>query len=417
MKFKSLVITFFYLALSLLSAAQIEFKDGYIVNNRHERIDCLIRNVGNEESAMNYEYRLEDSKTIEKIELSKIEEFGIDNELKCIRAFISIDASPNRISSIKDTIIQWEEGHAFINVLVEGQLASLYSYYDHGRPLFFFSWGDSNIEPLLYKKYYVEVTPTIIQQTLYNNTYRDQLRKYLACENLKDADKIDYSKKDLVRYFANYHKCKNADFQQFQSSQIKKGILLFKPGISLNRIQLGVQDPIDAALKVFFVEENSIGFGAEAEFILPFNKYKWSIFAEGNYLSYGTDEISVGDELSPTLYDEYDIDYKSLEIPVGIAHYMHLNKNQRFFIRGAYVPHFILSDSYITFNAGHKYQFSPSSRLLIGAGYNYRDLAVEFRYYSPQNITQNIYKRNSDLTQVSLKISYALQLAGEKGVR
>ncbi len=403
--------------MSLMSVAQIEFKEGYIVNNQYERTDCLIRNVGNEESTMNYEYRLKDSKNIGKIELSKIEEFGIDNELKCIRALISVDASPNRISSIKDTIIQWEEGHAFIKLLVEGELASLYSYYDQGKPLFYFNSGDTFIKPLVYKIYYVEVTPSVVQQTLYNNTYQVQLKQYLECDNFNDDIRISYTKKDLVKYFINYHKCKNADYHKFKSANVKKGILLLKPGINLNRIQLGLQDPIDAALNVFFVKENRIGFGAEAEYILPFNNYKWSIFTEVNYLSYRSNQLSVGNQLNPVLYDEYILDYKSIEVPVGLNYYMHLNQNHKFFFKVAYVPHFIFTSSYITFNAGHKNEFSPSPRLLMGFGYNWQNLGIEFRYYSPQNITQNLFKHNSEFTQISLRISYAFKLIGEQGTR
>lgn len=113
MKIKITLITFFFYIISFTTFAQSGFKEGYIVNNRQERTDCLIRNIGNEESANNYEYRLKESKEIEKITLSKIEEFGIDNELKCIRAIIIIDVSRNNIQSLQDTIPDWEEGHAF----------------------------------------------------------------------------------------------------------------------------------------------------------------------------------------------------------------------------------------------------------------------------------------------------------------
>ena len=138
---KHLLISFFF-SICLLSSAQVKFKAGYIINNRHERTPCLIRNIGNEESTMTFEYKLNNSKNIQKIELSKIEEFGIEDELKCIRALISIDMSRDRIKNIKDTLSQWEEGHAFLNVLVEGKSASLYSYHDYGTPLFF---SDTNV--------------------------------------------------------------------------------------------------------------------------------------------------------------------------------------------------------------------------------------------------------------------------------
>lgn len=406
-----------FFAMTLMSVAQTKFKEGYIVSNSHERIDCLIRNLGNEESTSNYEYRLKGSKKVDKITLSKIEEFGIDNELKCVRALILLDVSRDRIPNIKDTVPKWEEGHAYLKVLVEGELASLYSYYDQGISSFFFSSEDNLMQPLVYKKYYLEVTPNVVQQILYNKTYQDQLDQYLSCDDFNDASKVLYTKKDLVDYFANYHLCKNADYHQYKSAHVKKGILLIKPAINMNTNQLGIRDPIDSAPKVFFEKTNSVGFGAEVEYIFPFSNYKWSVFAEANYLSYATQKVLFDNILNPESYDGYSLDYKSMDFPIGVSYYLHLNQNNRIYLRGAFVPHFILADSYISFTESRKNDFSTSSRFLFGAGYNFRNLGVEFRYYTPYNITQNISRRKSDFTQVSLKISYAFKLFGEKGVR
>ncbi len=419
MKLKVSLIILLLLTANLLAVAQIDFKfkKGYIINNRNEKIECLIRDIGSEESAINFEYKFEDSKKIEKIELSKVKEFGIEDELKCVRALISVDFSPSHISTIKDTLPQWEEGHAFLKVLVEGEMASLYSHNALERPLYFFSVEGSNIAPLVHKTYYVEVASNIVQQILYDNTYKEQLDEYLGCDNLINADRVEYTKKDLVKYFTSYNKCKNAGYKEFKSAKIRRGILLLKPGIGLNKIQLGIHSYQDTEPKVFFAKENSIGFGIEAEYILPYNNYKWSLFTEANYLSYKTDEISAHEGLTPGLYDEYSIDYQTLELPIGITYYINLNHQHRFYVRGAYVPHFILSDSHIAFKSVHRENFSSSSRMLVGVGYNYRRIAIEFRYYTPQNITQNIYRRGSDLTHLSFKMSYAFQLFGDKGVR
>ncbi len=131
----------------------------------------------------------------EKIELSKIQEFGIDNELKCIRALIAIDFAPSQISNVNDTLSQWEEDHAFLKVLVEGKEASLYSHNDNGASLFFFSVDENTIKPLIYKKYNVEIASGMVQQVLYDNTYKEQLEEHLAYNNFGNADRIQYTKK------------------------------------------------------------------------------------------------------------------------------------------------------------------------------------------------------------------------------
>ena len=93
---------------------------------------------------------------------------------------------------------------------------------------------------------------------------------------------------------------------------------------------------------------------------------------------------------------------------------MNINPNHRLFIRVAFVPHFILGSSYIAFHSDKHWNFSSASRMLFGVGYNYRRLSMEFRYYSPQNITQNIYKRGSELSQISLRVSYAILQTGKR---
>ena len=286
MNYKHVIFFVFFFGLCLISAAQLKFIEGYIITNNHKKTDCLIRNNGNAESSMNFEYKLKDDNKIEKIELSKIEEFGVENEMKFVRALIKIDVSPDRITRLKDTVNspEWEEGHAYLKILVEGKLASLYSYFLEGKSLFFYSIGNSATEPLFYKEYRLEITPGIVEQTLLNNAYLEQLKQDLPCGDPAEVSKVSYTKKDLVKYFINYHLCKGADYTVPENTQMNKGSFRFKFGTNLNRIKLVAQDGVDAS-KVTFSSENSFGFGVEAEYLIPFNNYKWSLFAESNFYS------------------------------------------------------------------------------------------------------------------------------------
>ena len=169
-------------------------------------------------------------------------------------------------------------------------------------------------------------------------------------------------------------------------------------------MNMDAQDYGDAS-KIIFSKENSVGVGAEVEVLLPFNNYKWSIFAEANYYSYKT---VYSDNVFNLSHNGYIVDYKTIEVPLGITYYMNLNSNNRLFIRGAFVPHLILDGSYIAFNAPAHYNFAPSSRMFIGAGYNFKRLAMEFRYYTTQDITQNTYKRGSNYSQMSFRVSFVL---------
>jgi hypothetical protein len=410
---KPIIFCFIFSVFSLTASAQMKFIDGYIVSNNHEKIDCMIRNIGNDESAMNFEYRLKGEKEIKKIELSKIEQFGIEGQLKCIRVLIDIEVSPKRIKELKDTVQQWEKGHAFLKVLVEGNLASLYSYFHEGRSLFFYSTGNSSIKPLIYKAYYLDVASNLIhQQTFYNNTYRQQLKQYVSCEgNTGNLKKVSYTKKALVEYFINYHQCMETDYKNYRSARVNKGSLRLKINVTSNNNQLTIKEFSDALPNLVFSKENSIGFGAEAEYLLPFNNYKWSLFAESNLISYSSNTL-INDH-NRALLKSHIINYKAIEFPLGINRYVNISEDHRLFLRTALIPQVILSDAYIAFKNDFHYDLTSSYRFFIGGGYNFKRVGIEFRYYSPQNITQNIYKRGSRLSQISFRLFYTLFKTGK----
>lgn len=164
------------------------------------------------------------------------------------------------------------------------------------------------------------------------------------------------------------------------------------------------------ASKITFSPEKSVGYTAEIEYLFSFNTYKWSFFAESNYYTYNTDYSENGLNSSN---DGYRVDYKTLELPLGINYYMHIGPNHRLFLRGAYVPHYILSSSNITYNSPVSNEFTTSSRMMIGAGYNYRRLSAEIRFYSGLNLTQNLYRRGSDLSQLSFRLTYTVFKTGK----
>ena len=412
MNYKYILLLVIFSGIGLISTAQMKFVEGYIVNNNHQKTDCLIRNFGNAESSLKYEYQLKADKKIEKIELSKIEEFGVENEMKFVRELIKIDVAPKRITRLKDTVnrTKWEEGHGYLRILVEGKLASLYVYYDQGENLFYYKVGNSKIEPLIYKEYSLEMSPGIVEQTLTNKAYIGQLQQNMPCRDADEVKKVSYTKKDLVKYFINYHICKGVEHNDFKSTQTKKGSFRFKLGTNLNWIKMGAENNSDH-LRIVFPEKSIQGFGAEAEYLLAFNNYKWSLFAESNYYSYQTD---YSDNALNSDHDGYVVDYKTIEFPLGITYYLNINSNHRFFVRGAFVPHLILSSSYILFHSPYQYKFAPSSRMMFSVGYNYRRLAMEYRYYTTQDITQNLYKMGSDLSQSSLRLSFILFRTGKR---
>ena len=118
------------------------------------------------------------------------------------------------------------------------------------------------------------------------------------------------------------------------------------------------------------------------------------IFAEANYLTYKTGNITVGSEKNPPMYSGYAVDYRSVELPVGINYYMNLDRNNRLFVKAAFVPYIIRSGSHIDFSDSYREEVLRLSHTMFGIGYNYRSLGMEFDYYPDQRYA-DIYKRSS----------------------
>jgi hypothetical protein len=129
--------------------------------------------------------------------------------------------------------------------------------------------------------------------------------------------------------------------------------------------------------------DNKAGYriGIESELVTPFNRNKWSLLFEPNFLYYQLGEYEE-DSSTPA-------NYSAIEFPVGARYYMFLNDNSRLFFDALFNPNFS-----INFNPGveyliSRYKTSSRSNLLIGAGYDIKKFSLELRYYSQRDILYN----------------------------
>ncbi len=388
--------------------SQVGFKAGYIINTNHQRIECLIANYGVDNSSMKYVYKLFKKDSLKKINIKNVEGFGIDNSRKFTRAKVMLEISDDRITQLSDTIrgLRWIEKYVFLQVLIEGKFASLYSYFEEGNSHFYYSSLNTSIEPLIYKKYYLAVAPHYPTSMIINNTYKKQLKKNLICADGDISIKnLSYNKKKLIEYFKAYYKCNWTDYQAYD--KINKSKFKLKIAFIINQSSFRINDgQIDFYQ---FPAKINYSMGLEAEYLIPFNRYKWSLFAEANYQYYKSNFSE------PNLNSECTINYQFIEIPLGLNYYIILNENHRLFIRTAIVPNFIVGDSYMSFyNPENRYELTSSLNVFVGGGYCYRRLGIEFRYYSVRNITQNLYLRGSEFSQISLRLKYSFAQSKQK---
>ena len=191
----------FFLITTILSLniySQISFKEGYLINNKNQKIKCLIKNFDWRNNPTEFEYKLSENEEPIKATIKSIKEFGVINYSKYIRYNVNIDRSSmnaNKLSEYENPIFKKEV--LFLKALIEGK-ANLYEYIDGNLRRYFYSKKNMEIEQLIYKIYKTDKSKIRV-----NNKFRNQLFNNLKSPNFKLSifKKLEYKKNDLLQFF------------------------------------------------------------------------------------------------------------------------------------------------------------------------------------------------------------------------
>lgn len=382
--------------LSFNCYSQISFDKGYYIDNSNKKTNCLIENIDWKNNPTEFEYKLSENSESKKATIKSIKEFGIDNFSKYIRSIVNIDRSSeniNKLTNDRNPIFKEEE--LFLKVLVEGK-ANLYLFEDGGLRRYFFNKENTTIEQLVFKSY-----KTSNDKIAKNNRFKNQLWNNLKCPNFKitKVENLDYQKNDLIDFFVKYNECngeKNINYEEKQKKDLFN--LSIRPGF--NSSSLSIQNSVSSSRNTDFDNEFGFRFGIEAEFIMPFNKNKWSLIIEPTYQYFKS--------VKEITNQSAKADYKSIEIPVGVRHYFFLNENSKIFINGSFI--FDLSnDSVIDFESGTDLEIKTRNNLAFGIGYKHNDkYGLELRYQTSREILNNYIYWSSDYSTLSVIFGYSL---------
>lgn len=404
---KQLLLIALYTILSAESYSQIIFENGYFIDELNKKNECLIKNVDWKNNPTEFEYKLSPNDTVHKATFQTVKEFGINNVSKYIRVKTNIDRSSNHIDRISsEGSPTFQEELLFLKVLIEGQ-ASLFLYIDGDLIRFFYKLNDSEIQQLVYKRF------LNVDKVLENNSFKQQLFLMLKCEKivLNDIENLRYYKGDLEKIFRKYNECTGSDYVNLKPKQNKDLFnLTFRPG--LNYSSLEIQNSESGFSDTDFGNKLGIRFGIEAEFIFPFNKNKWGIIIEPTYQYFKSEQSKETSNISGGILVS-KVDYKSIELPVGVRHYLYLNEKSKLFTNFSYVFDFS-NNSTIKFlrnDDSMLYELEIKSRrnLALGIGYKYKErYSLEMRYFTNRNILGDYLSWNSDYRTISIIIGCSL---------
>jgi len=204
-----------------------------------------------------------------------------------------------------------------------------------------------------------------------------------------------------------YIQCKGEDVSEYLIKEKRDWFEFYaKAGVNFSsvRIDLPTND-----IGVFdFDKEKTFRFSVEAEYILPFNNNKWSLFLEPTYQYYKTEKGFKS--TNPYSHSTYFlvIDYKSIEIPIGIRHKFFISNKTNFFINIANVFEVVM-DSKIEFESGKKLDITPGNSFMAGIGISVMDrFTVEYRYIGGRFLTRNYGAYSTKYQSSSIILGYKI---------
>lgn len=399
---KKILLSISMIVLTFLCFGQSNFEKGYFINNENIQIEGLIRNEDWLKNPTSFQFKMDENSTVQVQTIQEIKEFGIYNTCKYVRANVDMDMSPTTLKDLSnDKNPIWESKQLFLNALVEGS-ANLYYYSSGGMQRFFYSRKDSTIKQLIYKKYVQD-----FNQTAVNDTFRIQLQNDVSCSLASNAviSTLPYQKKELVDYFIDYNTCVDPTYVAPVRTQNKGQLnIAVSAGLAYSSMQLTLNGR--SYMNRDFGSNTNGTYAIDVEYILPFNNNKWGITLSPSYQSFKSEQQSE--------YSIGNVDFKAIEVGVGVKRYFFLNDEAKMFVNLQYNS--ILSyrfDSKFGFKSHSTQDFLYDSidkaynpTLVYGLGFEYRRMFAEFRYHSPQNIMSKYPSWDAKLEKISFRVGY-----------
>ncbi len=419
---KNIIVLVIAFISTLSGFSQIKFEKGYFIDNSDKKTEVLIKNVDWKSNPTAFEYKISETTPVKNITIKDVKEFGIYNFSKYKRFTVDIDRSSehnDKISFERNPV--FKEETLFLKELVQGD-ANLYLYSFADLRRYFYSVNGSKLKQLVYKTYYLpegskdQYGNKIVYgvNTGVNESYKQQLMNDLVCKSLtiNDAKNAKYKRNSLVNYFVKYNQCKNPS--EVKNWDNNKSTHLFKlyvrPGINLSKHRIKDLRAAGIDYNVNLNTQLSFRLGVEAEYVFPFNRNKWAVFAEPSYQYYSAEKekvINPGDAFFE-VRKKYTTDYKSIDIPIGIRHYMFLNDESKIFINLAYVINFDLNKSILSDNVELAVSGREAYNFTFGIGYSRNKFSVELRQSAARDLLNSYITLVSKYTTTSLIVGYTI---------
>ncbi len=413
---KILLITLLFFCTFVHS--QISFQKGYFISNEGKRTECYIKNLDWKNTPTDFKYKMElDDAEFKAENITSTLEFGIDNESTYKRFTLKIDRSSDDLKKItRNPSPNWTEETLFLKVLIDGE-ASLYSYNDELINKFFYATKTIPIEQLVYIKYLKSDRNEGAERISENNQYKQQLLVNVTSLNIseKDIHNLSYKKASLTDYFEKYNNVKSVSASKEETKAARSQFSIkITSGVSV--VSTLAEGFYNSNLNVTLDNKIVFKLGAEAEYVLPYNKNKWSVFINPTYQKYQDEKdytISSGFIANPEKLYNIKINYNSIQLPIGVRHYMFLNEISKIFISVFYSID-VAGKTNIEYknktgtNSSSSLESRSPNNLGLGLGYNFKNkFTAELRLNARKELMNYLYY-SAKYTSLDFIISYRI---------
>ncbi len=294
---------------------------------------------------------------------------------------MQIDLSRDRVRELTAQRAPiFSEKVVFLKYIQDGK-ADLFMYQDNSVLRYFYRLDEDSPKQLVYKKFLQEGKIAV------NNHYQQQLFNDLNCENISSANlrNVSYNRIDLERYFTKYNDCKNWSTSYYNNNTSGKFNLKVLLGADFTGMEIdnGLNAGGESFDKEFFIRA-----GAELEYIMPFNRNKWSAFIQPVYRNFKAER-----NLTKSYNADFSISNQSLELALGLRHYLFLNTSTKLFMNALVSSDLPLNTEVSFMNTNmvedpYLDEFKSGASFGIGIGMEiYNRLAMELRYNSSRELT------------------------------
>ncbi|AEE51244.1 tRNA modification GTPase [Haliscomenobacter hydrossis] len=388
-----LLFPFFFLFFNAL-CAQINYEKGYFIDAQGNRQECWIKNVDWRNTPQNFQFKLKKRGQTLSADATNTREFSIYKQAKYQQAQVKIDRSSDMLNDL-DTVPdpRFTNETLFLHTLVEGK-ASLYLYRKGNLSRYFYKTPDAIIAQLVHKRYFVS-SGKVAQ----NIQYRQQLWRDVKCDSttILDINAMKYERKALVNYFLKYNQCAGSPLVNYDKlGESKLFNLSLRPGWMQS--SLYVHNDSQFKRTIDFGSGQHFRLGLEAAFTLPFNQNKWAITLEPTYQAFKASQP----------YDqnqEVRVNYRSVEIPVGLRYHLYLNNQTSIFANAAAVID-IAAGSGIDFDISEDLNFNSNPSLALGLGLKFNKYSLELRRGMKRQVMKNYNYWDSEYKSFSLVLGY-----------